>query len=223
MATTFEELLGRSTRSQSSERYDSFPSFDEFTNRNKFSANNAPKSPYANETATPYDNRFQDADALRYDFAQESQPVNYNIYGMTQEQVANYQAQSAFVPTQRFVAPTQVRPVEEKKNDFYQYAISDMDISVAAPSYEKQLGYTHSSRVEDGVEVKERLSVFTPVKSDYKKKTSKRAKINTKGKILFAVFFAIVVLVTSLIVVNAGDLNRGTATTPSSSVSGVVR
>lgn len=225
MATTFEELIGGSRQSQSRERYDSFPSFDEYNNRNKVSANySAPIHSLANDrSATSYENdNMKRYESVEYDstFARENQNVNYNIYGMTQDQVANYRAQSAYIPAQRTNNFSQTKPVEEE-NKFYQYALTDIGVE-SRETYDRQLAYTHSSRVDDGVEVKERLSIFTPVKSEYKKSQSKRAKINAKGKVLFAVFFSIVVLVASLIVVNADKINSGTATTPSSSVSGVV-
>ncbi len=44
----------------------------------------------------------------------------------------------------------------------------------------------------------------------------KKAKLNTKGKVILAVYIAVIILVAVLIIVNAGDINRGTVAAPSS-------
>jgi hypothetical protein len=52
------------------------------------------------------------------------------------------------------------------------------------------------------------------------KTEKKRAKLNTKGKIILAAYIAVIVTVAVLIIVNAGSINKGTAKVPSSSLNG---
>ncbi|MCQ2602328.1 MAG: hypothetical protein MJ193_00220 [Clostridia bacterium] len=218
MAITLDDLLGLKRTSQNTEQEMTFPSWDEVQNRNRVSANNN-ATPYTVERPAirPYNENAQ----MNFE-----QPVSseykprYNMYGQTSEQVQDFRTRNSYFPeqTQRVSAPA--RP-EERKPGYYQMGISDLSPNEPM-ALEAKLNYNSNARVEDAAENVERVSIFTNVKSEHKKETSKRAKLSTKGKILFAVYFAVVILVAVLIIVNAGDLNRGTATTPSSSVSGVV-
>lgn len=48
---------------------------------------------------------------------------------------------------------------------------------------------------------------------------TKRARLNTKGKLILGAYIALIVTVAVLIIVNAGSINKGTAKIPSSSLS----
>ncbi len=218
MAITLDDLLGLKRQSQNTEQEIVFPSWDEVQNRNTVSANNN-ATPFTAERPAirPYNENAQRS--FEQPVPQEFKP-RFNMYGQTSEQVQDFRTRNSYFPeqTQRVSAPVRQ---EERIPEYYQMGISEVTTD-DIESYRQRLGYTTNARVDDPAENVERVSIFTNVKSEHKKETSKRAKLSTKGKILFAVYFAVVILVAVLIIVNAGDLNRGTATTPSSSVSGVV-
>ncbi len=64
----------------------------------------------------------------------------------------------------------------------------------------------------------ERTSEFSAVRPSYKSQSAKKSRLNTKGKILLAVYVAVIVLVAVLVIINARDINKGDAVTPTSSV-----
>lgn len=235
MAITLDELLGmNTTKSQDEVTYDSFPQYDQYNDyRNgrgrtvradggerRFNGytvvqNGSPRSEESirsYEASRPYEiprnSEYQSgADRGFEQMRRRSEaPVrNSSDYG--------YKEYASFAP------------VETRENSLHDFARKDNDRPSDRELFDRlsassAMTATPSARVEENYE---KTSTFAPAKKTYKSESSKKARLNTKAKVLLAVYFAVIILVAVLIIVNAGNLNNGTATTPSSSITGVVQ
>ncbi|MEG1529568.1 MAG: hypothetical protein RR405_04355, partial [Clostridia bacterium] len=110
----------------------------------------------------------------------------------------------------------------------YEFTANDCD-RLDDASLEQKLGHTDASRrpvfdrnasataVENN-----KMYVAQTEKSSATEGARKRKKINTKGKIILSVYVALIVVVAVLIIVNAKDINKGMAKTPSAEIASSV-
>lgn len=232
MAITLDELLGMNTKTQDEVTYDSFPQYAQFNDyRNgrgrtvradneqaRFNGytvvQSNPRSEEnirAYEASRPYEiprtSEYQsNADRGFEQMRRRSEaPVRNTDYG--------YNEYSSFAPVE----------TRERESSFHDFARKDNDRPSDRELFDRLSATSTmnapSTRVEENYE---NTSSFAPAKKSYKSESAKKMRLNTKAKVLLAVYFAVIILVAVLIIVNAGNLNNGTATTPSSSITGVV-
>ena len=226
MAITLDELLGMNTRTRNdAEPMDRFPSYDDFTRRNR-AYQNEERVSYNGYTPAPQSNGARSVEFMReYEATRpyarpmqsEYQNVDYNFDALR----ARREAQAV----QTIERPVYVEPVqvEESVNTLYEYARQDKERPSDRELYDRLSSTEAVARPVQKTEKEvQRTSEFIHVKTKQKNDTQKKARLTTRGKILLGVYVAVIILVAVLIIVNAGDLNSGSATTPSSSISGVV-
>ena len=223
MAITLDELLGMNTKTRNDEQpIDRFPSFDDFSRRPR-SIQNDDHSSYNGFTSTPQSSGARSVEFIReYEATRPYTRPNQNEY-------QNYEHGFDTLRARREapIATTYVEPVVEAESvdTLYGYARADKDRPSDRELYDRLASTGSAVRTAQPVEREEnaqRTSIFTHIKTKQHSETEKKARLNTKGKILLGVYIAVILLVAVLIIVNAGDLNNGSATTPSSSISGVV-
>jgi hypothetical protein len=223
MAITLDELLGMNTRTRNDEQsIESFPTFDDFSRRNRPVQNDSFNS-YNGFTSAPQSSGVRSVEFVREHEA--SRP--YTRPSQNEYQNYEYGFDSLRARREAPVATTYVEPVrvEESVDTLYGYARADKERPSDRELYDRLASTGTAVRTAQPVEKEEsahRTSIFTHIKTKQQSDTQKRARLNTKGKILLGVYIAVIILVAVLIIVNAGDLNNGSATTPSSSISGVV-
>lgn len=226
MAITLDELLGMNTRTRNdAEPMDRFPSYDDFTRRNR-AYQNEERVSYNGYTPAPQSNGARSVEFMReYEATRpyarpmqsEYQNVDYNFDALR----ARREAQAV----QTIERPVYQAParVEESVDSLYEYARQDKERPSDRELYDRlSSGSAVAAPVQRTEKAVERTSEFTHIKTKQRSEGQKKARLNTKGKILLGVYVAVIILVAVLIIVNAGDLNSGSATTPSSSISGVV-
>ena len=224
MAITLDELLGMNTKTRNDEQpIDRFPSYDDFARRTR-SFQSDDRTSYNGFTSAP-----QSSGARSVEFLREHEAARpYTRPSQNEYQNYDYNLDSLRNRRQAPVATTYVEPiaVEESVDTLYSYARADKDRPTDRELYDR---LSSSGNLVSGAkpvereERAQRTSVFTHVKTKQSSAdTQKKARLNTKGKVLLGVYVAVIILVAVLIIVNAGDLNNGSATTPSSSISGVV-
>ena len=223
MAITLDELLGMNTKTRNDEQpIDRFPSYDDFARRTR-SFQSDDRTSYNGFTSAP-----QSSGARSVEFLREHEAARpYTRPRQNEYQNYDYNLDSLRNRRQAPVATTYVEPiaVEESVDTLYSYARADKDRPTDRELYDR---LSSSGNLVSGAkpvereERAQRTSVFTHVKTKQSSDTQKKARLNTKGKVLLGVYVAVIILVAVLIIVNAGDLNNGSATTPSSSISGVV-
>ena len=223
MAITLDELLGMNTKTRNDEQpIDRFPSYDDFARRTR-SFQSDDRTSYNGFTSAP-----QSSGARSVEFLREHEAARpYTRPSQNEYQNYDYNLDSLRNRRQAPVATTYVEPiaVEESVDTLYSYARADKDRPTDRELYDR---LSSSGNLVSGAkpvereERAQRTSVFTRVKTKQSSDTQKKARLNTKGKVLLGVYVAVIILVAVLIIVNAGDLNNGSATTPSSSISGVV-
>ena len=223
MAITLDELLGMNTKTRNDEQpIDRFPSYDDFARRTR-SFQSDDRTSYNGFTSAP-----QSSGARSVEFLREHEAARpYTRPSQNEYQNYDYNLDSLRNRRQAPVATTYVEPiaVEESVDTLYSYARADKDRPTDRELYDR---LSSSGNLVSGAkpvereERAQRTSVFTHVKTKQSSDTQKKARLNTKGKVLLGVYVAVIILVAVLIIVNAGDLNNGSATTPSSSISGVV-
>ena len=223
MAITLDELLGMNTKTRNDEQpIDRFPSYDDFARRTR-SFQSDDRTSYNGFTSAP-----QSSGARSVEFLREHEAARpYTRPSQNEYQNYDYNLDSLRNRRQAPVATTYVEPiaVEESVDTLYSYARADKDRPTDRELYDR---LSSSGNLVSGAkpvereECAQRTSVFTHVKTKQSSDTQKKARLNTKGKVLLGVYVAVIILVAVLIIVNAGDLNNGSATTPSSSISGVV-
>ena len=223
MAIKLDELLGMNTKTRNDEQpIDRFPSYDDFARRTR-SFQSDDRTSYNGFTSAP-----QSSGARSVEFLREHEAARpYTRPSQSEYQNYEYNLDSLRARRQAPVATTYVEPiaVEESVDTLYSYARADKDRPTDRELYDR---LSSSGNLVSGAkpvereERAQRTSVFTRVKTKQSSDTQKKARLNTKGKVLLGVYVAVIILVAVLIIVNAGDLNNGSATTPSSSISGVV-
>ena len=223
MAITLDELLGMNTKTRNDEQpIDRFPSYDDFARRTR-SFQSDDRTSYNGFTSAP-----QSSGARSVEFLREHEAARpYTRPSQNEYQNYDYNLDSLRNRRQAPVATTYVEPiaVEESVDTLYSYARADKDRPTDRELYDR---LSSSGNLVSGAkpvereERAQRTSLFTRVKTKQSSDTQKKARLNTKGKVLLGVYVAVIILVAVLIIVNAGDLNNGSATTPSSSISGVV-
>ena len=223
MAITLDELLGMNTRTRNDEQsIESFPTFDDFSRRNRSPQNDSFNS-YNGFTSAPQSSGVRSVEFVRE--YEASRP--YTRPSQSEYQNYEYNFDSIRSRREAPVATTYVEPVrvEESVDTLYGYARADKERPSDRELYDRLASTGTAVRTAQPVEKEEsvvRTSIFTHIKTKQQDETQKKARLNTKGKILLGVYIAVIILVAVLIIVNAGDLNNGSATTPSSSISGVV-
>ena len=224
MAITLDELLGMNTKTRNDEQpIDRFPSYDDFARRTR-SYSNDERSSYNGFTSVP-----QSSSGRSVEFMREHEAARpYTRPSQSEYQNFDYGFENLRTRREAPVATTYVEPiqVEESVDTLYAYARADKDRPSDRELFDRLASTGTALRpVETVAEEKatsQRTSIFTHIKTRQSNDTEKKAHLNTKGKILLGVYVAVIILVAVLIIVNAGALNNGSATTPSSSISGVV-
>ncbi len=223
MAITLDELLGMNTRTRNDDQpIERFPSYDDFSRRTR-SFQNEERSSYNGFTPAPMSNSARSVEFMREHEAarpytrpmqSEYQNFDYNFDAMRSRREAPVQTMERPVFT--------AEPVREEENfNLYEYARQDTERPSDRELYDRLASTSTVAMPTQRVE-KQNRRVSEVAKPKYKSEEQKKARLNTKGKILLGVYVAVIILVAVLIIVNAGDLNSGSATTPSSSISGVV-
>jgi len=203
MAITLDELLGNNTQqSQQETSYDRFPSYEEFH------AQRAGQRNMAQE---------------RYDFDVRGDANYGTSYAPTQNGFGQYQNPERSTFVQDSYAQTYKQPYTP--TDLYDFTRRDKDRLSEEQLLEK-LEHTDVSRrpifdrsAEQTAETT-RFGLFqkTAEKQEAVQGEKKRARLNTKGKIILGAYLGIIALVAVLIIVNASKINSGKAVTPSSHV-----
>ncbi len=222
MAITLDELLGMNTsKNQNEETIDRFPSYDDYnSNRGRSVRANDEERRFNGYTVVQSGSPRSEEKMRAYEASrpyEAPRSSEYQNYDRGFEQMrrrsdapvrngASYGYSDAYAPA-------------EKRDSFHDFAKNDSDRPSDRELYDR---LSASGTMARPAEDYEKTSTFTPAKKSYKSESSKKARLNTKAKILLAVYFAVIILVAVLIIVNAGNLNNGTATTPSSSITGVV-
>ena len=222
MAITLDELLGMNTKTRNDEQpIDRFPSYDDFARRTR-SYSNDERSSYNGFTSVPQSSSGRSVEFLReHEAARPYARPTQNEYQNFDYSFENLRTRRE-APVATYVEPVQV---EESVDTLYSYARADKERPSDRELYDRLASSGNAVSVAKPVEREEstqKTSIFTHIKTKQSADTQKKARLNTKGKILLGVYVAVIILVAVLIIVNAGDLNNGSATTPSSSISGVV-
>lgn len=234
MAITLDELLGMNSKTKDEVTYDSFPQFNQYNEirsgrgrtvradeeQRRFNGytvvQNNPRSEEnirAYEASRPYElprtSEYQSGADRGFEQMRRRGEAN-----VRPAQDYGYKDYSSFAH------------VETRENSFHDFARQDNERPSDRELFDRlsassAMTATPSARVEE--HSYEKTSSFAPAKKSYKSESTKKARLNTKAKVLLAVYFAVIILVAVLIIVNAGNLNNGTATTPSSSITGVVQ
>ncbi len=224
MAITLDELLGMNTKTRNDETpIDRFPSFDDFSRRTR-TLQSDDRTSYNGFASTP-----QSSGARSVEFMREHEATRpYARPRQTEYQNYDYGFENLRARREAPIATTYVEPVraEESVDTLYGYARADKERPSDRELYDRLASTSAVSIAEPAIkeekESAQRTSIFTHIKTRQHSETQKRARLNAKGKILLGVYVAVIILVAVLIMVNAGSLNNGSATTPSSSISGVV-
>lgn len=109
---------------------------------------------------------------------------------------------------------------QQPQQSFYEFSAQDGERLSNEELFDK-LSYTQANTpVFQEQESKQRTSIFArkAQKTQDTTEARQRGKLNAKGKVILAVYIAVIALVTSLIIVNATKINQGKAVTPTSSV-----
>lgn len=221
MAITLDELLGMNTRTKTdSEPMDRFPSYDDFVTRTR-SRQNEDRPAYNGFNPAPQSNSARSVEFMReYEASRPYSRPTRNEYQNFDYNIDNLRSRREAQAVQTIERPVYVEPVQESANTLYEYALQDKERPSDRELFDR---LASTSAVSQPAQKEETItSKFTAIKTKHKSDTQKKARLNTKGKILLGVYVAVIILVAVLIIVNAGDLNSGSATTPSSSISGVV-
>ena len=221
MAITLDELLGMNTRAKTeSEPMDRFPSYDDFVTRTR-SRQNEDRPTYNGFNPAPQSNSARSVEFLReYEAARPYSRPTQSEYQNFDYNIDNLRSRREAQAVQTIERPVYVEPVQESANTLYEYALQDKERPSDRELFDR---LASTNTVARPMQKEETItSKFTAVKTKNRTETQKKGRLNTKGKILLGVYVAVIILVAVLIIVNAGDLNSGSATTPSSSISGVV-
>lgn len=232
MAITLDELLGRNTQSVSRNSVENFPSYEEFNaSRNQGYSTSQPVQNNVRYNFDPIPAReVRSEESMRayeasrpYVTPQNSEYQNreYSFYENLNAQRAQH-SQPIYVPVKTYdpVAKTMVQYAQPQQQSFYEFTAQDGERLSNEELYSK-LSYTQSGAPAfQEQESAKRTSVFArkAEKVQDTTETRQRGKLNTKGKIIVAVYVAVIALVTSLIIVNATKINQGKAVTPTSSI-----
>lgn len=231
MAITLDELLGRNTQSVSRSSVENFPSYEEF---NALRNQNYSAQPVQNNVRYNFDpipvREARSEESMRayeasrpYVTPQNSEYQNreYAFYENLNAQRAQH-SQPLYVPVKTYdpVAKAMVQYAQPQQQSFYEFSAQDAERLSNEELFNK-LSYTQSAApVFQEKESKQRTSVFArkAEKTQDTTEARQRGKLNTKGKIILAVYVAVIALVTSLIIVNATKINQGKAVTPTSAI-----
>lgn len=227
MAITLDELLGRNTQT-SQETYDRFPTYEEFHSQRAAERNVAQERERYDFEVRPMEMRSEEsmrnyAASQPYAAPQsnEYQKRDYAFYENLERRPyeASYTQDTYAQPyEQTYVQPAQPR-------NLYEFTRQDND-RLSDRELLAKLEHTDASRrpifdrAEAAVAQPQRLSIFkrSAQKAEAVQGEKKRARLNTKGKIILGAYVAVIAIVAVLIIVNAGKINKGKAVTPSSSV-----
>ncbi|MBR4800201.1 MAG: hypothetical protein IK048_00770 [Clostridia bacterium] len=224
MAITLDELLGRNTQ-QPQETYDRFPTYEEFHSQRATARNVAQETPRYDFDVRPMEMRSEDAMrdyAASQPYAaprsSEYQQRDYDFYQNLERKQGGYDTY-----VQDSYAPTYAQPAQPQ--NLYEFTRQDNDRLSDAELLAK-LEHTDVSRrpifdrADEAVATPQRFSLFkrNAQKAEAVQGEKKRARLNTKGKIILGAYVAVIALVAVLIIVNASKINKGKAVTPSSSM-----
>ncbi len=223
MAITLDELLGRNTKTDSGVDTSRFPSYDDYRSRR--------------ESAVAVREREADADLdyRRGSFGtSDYRTPEYDAYEISENNGfvgGSYSRADRIIERgERGIANERARREDfyarSDRGSLYGFTATDND-RLPERELEQKLSYSneHYRPVLDraaGEAMTARERAFAPFRTSeeetVKATGKKRAKLNTKGKVILAVYLALIVLVAVLIIVNAGAINKGEAVTPTSEV-----
>ena len=229
MAITLDELLGRNTQT-SQETYDRFPTYEEFHSQRAAERNVAQDRQRYDFEVRPMEMRSEEqvrnyAAAEPYTAPQsnEYQKRDYAFYqNLERRPYETGYAQDAYAQPYE---QTYSQPVQPQ--NLYEFTRQDND-RLSDSELLAKLEHTDVSRrpifdrADQAVAQPQRLGFFKRIaqKTEAVQGEKKRARLNTKGKIILGAYVAVIAIVAVLIIVNAGKINKGKAVTPSSSVQG---
>lgn len=234
MAITLDELLGRNT-TNNTETIERFPSYEDF----RSSRSNGTQSTTRGDDRARYNFDMRPAQAPRTEDSVRSYEASrpYVAPQVTEYQTRDY----AFYDTLRASRTAQRNDVDneygyanyekyakpsyktpEKIQNLYEFTAKDNDRLSDAELLNK-LSHTDESRrpifdrANNATVATQQSGIISRKveKTEEKSVEKKRARLNTKGKIILGVYLAVIVLVAVLIIVNANKINNGTSTTPS--------
>lgn len=245
MAITLDELLGKNVTNSSTQTVERFPSYDDFQNSRRTSQQDYNVQPAYNfdrrpQTALRSEASVRDYEANRpYEQPRMSEYTNRDYAMMERPQIMNSVAEPMAMPVSRYsqnptyeqernygfdgyqnVARPEYRNAERMQN-LYEFTNSDNDTLPESELFDK-LSYKnagHRPILEKEEKAKSKFFSFAKSeKAEAVKGEKKQARLNTKGKIIVSLYVAAIVAVSVLIIVNAGDLNSGKATAPTSAI-----
>lgn len=223
MAITLDELLGRNTQ-QSQETIDRFPTYEEFHSQRAGVRSAAQEQPRYDFEVRPMEMRSEES-VRNYNAAQsyvapmpnEYQQRDYDFYRNLES------GQNSYGYTQDAYTNTYAEPV--KPQNLYEFTRQDND-RLSDSELMAKLEHTDVShrpifdRAQEATVSPKGFSIFKKQAQEQGavQQEKKRARLNTKGKLILAAYIGAIALVAILIIVNAGKINRGKAVTPSSSM-----
>ncbi len=243
MAITLDELLGRNTRTANDETIERFPSYEDFSSRTRSQEPSYDQQERQNFTVRQYSVPRTPEQEREYAASRpyvaprsnEYQAGSYDIYDVVQnrrgaraaEPIAqNAEQDYGYANYQAYANPAY--QTAERRQNLYEFTRNDHDRLSDDELYEKLSSTSAPSAtafaqraaapVKRASSSAQRTSEFSAVKPAYKSQSAKKSRLNTKGKILLAVYVAVIVLVAVLVIINARDINKGDAVTPTSSV-----
>lgn len=205
MATTIEELLGMNVKRDT---INEFPSYEEFQSGRSNVINNSSVS----------------SSGYTYNFnVPQAQPVR------SAEAVRNYEANRPYVAprAEEFNAsynqPAMYQDTYAAPQSLYEFTRRDNDRPSDQELYAKLAHQDTSTRpifdrMSDVLSPNAGIMQQGKVKEEKQAKSKTRGKLSFKGKLVLGAYIAVVLTVAVLIIANAGKLNFGKATTPSSSI-----
>lgn len=231
MAITLDELLGRNTvKNAADNSIDRFPSFEDFQSSRRDQRTESIEPRY-NFDLKPYTPPRTEDTVRSYEAAKpyemprrsEYQTRNYDFLDSLERRARDNEydgysdgARGGYAQYESYAKPQYATRREQMS--LYEFTANDRD-RLPNNELENKLDYTNADRrrVMDANSGAAAISKpFAAASSERRAKSKERAKLSWKGKAIVGAFIAFIVTVATLIIVNAGAINNGTATVPSS-------
>lgn len=210
MAITLDELLGRN-RTEEQRNFDAFPPMEEYTARRASgSTYTAPERPQFDIERRPYTPPRTVEEVREYASSSPYMAPRREEY-REPERAEEYTSRYAYRPEPR-QAPA--RPEERRsEGGFYEFAATDTERASGQDLYDRLSANTRVSEQETAA----RRSYGSDYAERYRTENvpkRKRARLGLKAKLIIAAYAVVFAVISILIIVNAGALNRGSAAVP---------
>lgn len=226
MAITLDELLGRNTQTTQN-AIDSFPSYEEFTTRATTQNRTEQSNMRYNFDVAPVQSLRSVESIRNYEQnrpyvapqSNEYQSRDYAFYDNLGSRVSErpQQVQQSVTPVQQQVREYD-RPVYARPQNLYEFTAQDTDRLSDEELYNRLAHTDASYSARQSVAQQNNLFARKAQSTHTQQQEKTRGRLNTKGKVILAIYIAVVALVISLIAVNANKINKGEAVTPTSAI-----